>query len=97
MDPLRFTGRWYATQSGDVFLFSEGLILLEKTDKQENAIVGAYIFTRDKILVSLYYPANSENLYELCWIHRSQGDILCKNQDGSETVYFSRTPLLAGQ
>ena len=87
--PRRFTGEWYSVQTGTLFLFSEGFILQEQPGPQ-NEVTGAYIFSKNKILLFSMQVEGLENPTELRWIRKITGDFLCETRAGTEKILFSR-------
>ena len=87
--PSRFTGEWYSVQTGTLFLFSEGFILQEPPGLQ-NEVTGAYIFSKNKILLFSAQVEGLENPTELRWIRKISGDFLCETRAGTEKILFSR-------
>ena len=93
IDPDFFSGQWYYSADQRAYLFQEGLIISLKQDKsilQDDALLGAYIFSKDTIYLFVKDIAGLESEKKLYLLHNGDGSFLCENSDGSGEIYFIR-------
>lgn len=92
-NPGDFTGNWYSSDDGELYLFREGMVVCEEHNimtASEEAMCGAYCFDRDSVAVFAMGVEGLETPRQLYLIHGSDGDRLCETKDGSGSTFFYR-------
>ena len=92
-NPADFTGKWYYSADGAPYLFHNGIIISEKhhlTNEQGEIISGAYSFANEKILLFFINADGVEQVQELQFVSRREGDTLCRSSSGEMTAVFYR-------
>ncbi|MBQ2857350.1 MAG: hypothetical protein IJE78_09570 [Bacteroidaceae bacterium] len=93
LEPTDFTGAWYRTGDGVLYIFEDGII--ECADKEiimlDNAVFsGAYSFAKDKAAIFVIDDHGVGEVVELYLVHKPDGDVLCERKDGNELIWFCR-------
>ena len=93
LEPTDFTGAWYRTGDGVLYIFEDGII--ECADKEilmlDNAVFsGAYSFAKDKAAIFVVDDHGVGEVVELYLIHNHKGDMLCERVNGKSIVWFCR-------
>lgn len=91
--PERFTGEWYSSEDGSLYLFQEGIIACADHSvpvSDEETFSGAYRFGKNSIAIFVISADGPGEVKELYWEHTKGGDILCENEDGTGKIYFYR-------
>lgn len=93
VDPGRFTGAWYSSVDGALYLFQEGMIQCADhyaLTSEGEKVSGAYSFASDTIAVFAMGIDGLDMVSRLYLIRGQNGDTLCDRADGSGSVYFYR-------
>lgn len=93
IDPARFTGKWYSSSDGNLYLFQEGIIQCADhyvLTPEGEKVSGAYTFGSDTIAVFAMGIDGLDMVSQLYLIRGQKGDALCDRPDGSGSVYFYR-------
>ena len=85
LDPGRFTGTWYDAQTGEGYLFREGII----QKPEEEVLRGAYSFTRSSITLFLTEREGLDTVQTLRWQSGKDGEVLCTE---AGEIRFRRRP-----
>ena len=93
LDPADYTGTWYRTGDGVLYLFEDGII--KCADKEiiilDNAVFsGAYSFAKNKASIFVFDDHGVGEVVELHLVRKATGDILCERRDGNEIIWFCR-------
>lgn len=91
--PEDFTGAWYSSTDGALYMFREGIITCEKHQipfSGDQIFSGSYSFSKDSIVVFAIGIEGLTEVQELYLIRNWKGDVLCENRDGSGEIYFYR-------
>lgn len=84
--PGRFTGIWYEEQTGQAFLFEEGII---RGCAEPEIFRGAYSFTRSSVTLFVSGSGTLDEVQTLRWDSEKDGAVL-RAENGS--VCFRRVP-----
>ena len=93
IDPGDYTGRWYSAGNQQIYHFEEGVIYCENhsvTLADDNAISGAYSFSRNKIALFALGVEGLESVKELFLVENKDESMLCEQEDGTGKIYFVR-------